>query len=61
MPLGSVALPRAGDRWQTHTLPVTEETHLKAMHAAYNVWFIIHSQEPVTGAVLIDRVGLMVR
>jgi hypothetical protein len=61
MQIGDVPLPKAGARWQTHTLPITEERHLRAVHAAYNVWFILHSQQPVTGAVFIDHAGLMVR
>jgi hypothetical protein len=61
MQLGNVALPEAGDRWQTHTVPVTQENHIRAMHAAYNVWFILHSEKPVTGAIFIDHAGLMIR
>jgi hypothetical protein len=56
-----VPLPKAGDGWQTLTLKVTDEKHIKAMYAAYNVWFILHSEEPVTGAIFIDRAGLMIR
>ena len=61
MQLGSVPLPKAGDQWQTHTLTMTSDKHIKAVYAAYNVWFILHAAEPATGAVFIDRAGLMVR
>jgi len=61
MPLGSVPLPKAGEEWQTHTLMVTQQDHVEAMYAAHNVWFILHADEPVTGAVFLDRAGLMVR
>jgi hypothetical protein len=61
MQLGDVPLPKAGDRWQTHTVRITQENHIRAVHAAYNVWFILHSEQPVTGAIFIDRAGLMVR
>lgn len=61
MALGSVPLPKAGDRWETHTLMVTNPKHIEAMPAAYNVWFVLQARKPVTGAVFIDRAGLMVR
>ncbi|MCK4373841.1 MAG: hypothetical protein KAX19_00890, partial [Candidatus Brocadiae bacterium] len=44
MSLGSVPLPKAGDRWRTHTVTVTDPKHIKAVYAAYNVWFVLHSE-----------------
>jgi hypothetical protein len=61
MQLGDVPLPEAGDGWTMRVVPVTQENHKKAMYAAYNVWFILRSTQPVSGSVYIDQAGLMIR
>jgi hypothetical protein len=61
MPLGSLPLAEARRGWKTYTFMVTDEGLIRAMPQVYNIWFILHADKPVTGAVFIDRVGLMVR
>jgi len=40
---------------------VADQKLIRAMPQAYNIWFILRADKPVTGSVFIDRAGLMVR
>jgi hypothetical protein len=60
MILGRVPLKDAA-KWSTHEIDLTNETHIGAMAGALNVWFIVSTNQPLTGSICIDRVGFKVR
>lgn len=61
MSLGTVPVAKLSREWSTWALPVKDERHLAAVGNAFNVWFILHRASPASGALLLDRAGLMVR
>ena len=61
MPLGSLPLAGAKKGWESYTFMVADQKLIRAMPQAYNIWFILRADKPVTGSVFIDRAGLMVR
>ena len=60
MVLGSTPLDGTTD-WRRVQLDVTRESYIKAMSAAYNVWFVLDGDDSSQGTVCLDRIGFMVR
>jgi hypothetical protein len=60
MDLGRV--PLAGNtEWKRHEVLFDRQSFVDAIGSAYNIWFVINSRKPVSGTILLDRIGLMVR
>jgi hypothetical protein len=60
MVVGTVPLAGNTD-WKHHEVTFSRPSHLDAVGSAYNIWFVLNTGKPVSGTVLIDRIGLMVR
>lgn len=60
MVLGSAPLDGTTD-WKRIQLDITRESYIKAMSAAYNIWFVLEGDEEAHGTVCLDRIGFMVR
>lgn len=60
MVLGTVPLAGNTD-WKRHQVTFTRQDYVDAIASGYNVWFVLNTNKPVTGTVLLDRIGLMVR
>ncbi len=60
MVLGTVPLAGNTD-WKHHEVTFTRQSYIDAMGSAYNIWFVLNTSKPISGTVLIDRIGLMVR
>ncbi|MEK7766732.1 MAG: hypothetical protein AAB368_10880, partial [bacterium] len=61
MVLGSVPLAKITEAWSTFSLPVKEPRHLAAVGNAFNLRIAVYSANPLAGALLLDRAGLLVR
>lgn len=60
MVLGSV--PLAGNtEWKRHEVTFTRQSYIDAIGSGYNIWFVLNTSKPVSGTILLDRIGLMVR
>ena len=60
MVLGSTPLKGTTD-WQRIQIDITRDSYIKAMSAAYNIWFVLDGDEAAHGTVCLDRIGFMVR
>ncbi len=61
MSLGFFPVANLSRAWSTWTFPVHDERHLAAVGNAMNVWVILRSASPPSGALYLDRAGLLVR
>lgn len=60
MVLGRV--PLAGNEdWKRHEVTFDRQSYLDAIGSSYNIWFVLNTSKPITGTILLDRIGLMVR
>jgi len=60
MSLGKVKLSECGE-WKTATFLTDNPAFIRAMPGVSNLWFILRAKQPVSGSILLDRAGLMVR
>jgi hypothetical protein len=40
---------------------VTRQDYVDAIASGYTIWFVLNTNKPVTGTILLDRIGFMVR
>ncbi len=60
MVLGTV--PLAGNQdWKRHEVTFTREDYINAISSSYNIWFVLNTDKPLSGTILLDRIGLLVR
>lgn len=60
MVLGSV--PLAGNQdWKRHEVTFTRRDYIDAIASGYNIWFVLNTNKPLRGSILLDRIGFMVR
>jgi hypothetical protein len=60
MVFGSV--PLAGNQdWKRHQVTFTRQDYVDAIASGYTIWFVLNTNKPVTGTILLDRIGFMVR
>lgn len=61
IPIGSVALSRLKEGWQTIELNIKDHEHLTSMKWLYAVRIQLNSTRPVTGDIFINNAGLILR
>jgi hypothetical protein len=55
-------VPLAGNQdWKRHQVTFTRQDYVDAIASGYTIWFVLNTSKPVTGTILLDRIGLMVR
>lgn len=60
MILGSVPLAGNTD-WKRHEVTFTRQSYIDAIGSSSNIWFVLNTSKPISGTILLDRIGLMVR
>jgi hypothetical protein len=60
MVLGTVPLAGNAD-WKRHQVTFTRQDYVDAIASGYNIWFVLNTDKPLAGTILLDRIGLMVR
>ncbi len=55
-------VPLAGNQdWNRHQVTFTRQDYVDAIASGYTIWFVLNTTKPVTGTILLDRIGLLVR
>lgn len=55
-------VPLAGNQdWKRHQVTFTRQDYIDAVSSGYNIWLVLNTNKPVSGTILLDRIGLMVR
>jgi hypothetical protein len=55
-------VPLAGNQdWKRHQVTFTRQDYVDAIASGFNIWLVLNTNKPVSGTILLDRIGLMVR
>jgi hypothetical protein len=60
MVLGTVPLAGNTD-WKRHQVTFSRQDYVDAIASGYNIWFVLNTDKPLVGTILLDRIGFMAR